>query len=209
MYRLVLGAVLILLGVLVNFTSGIYMAWLFYFFGLVCIVFHFLLGPMRLIQEAVEQGDMETASILLAKIKFPRLLLKPIRSAYYFIKSNMAMVNQDLSSAEENIRKSIGTKSKTMKEYEGVSYFQLGVIAYQKGDLKNASINLKEALRLGLPDKENTAAAYLQLATISMNRRDFRSVKEYFRKAKALKPTTKEIVSQIKEMEKYISRMPG
>lgn len=209
LYRLVLGAVLILLGVLVNFTSGIYMAWLFYFFGLVCIVFHFLLGPMRLIQEAVEQGDMETASILLAKIKFPRLLLKPIRSAYYFIKSNMAMVNQDLSSAEENIRKSIGTKSKTMKEYEGVSYFQLGVIAYQKGDLKNASINLKEALRLGLPDKENTAAAYLQLATISMNRRDFRSVKEYFRKAKALKPTTKEIVSQIKEMEKYISRMPG
>ncbi|HVB02267.1 MAG TPA: hypothetical protein VNE41_00975 [Chitinophagaceae bacterium] len=209
LYRLALGIVLILGGILVNLTAGIYMAWLLYFFGLICILTHFLLGSMRLVQEAIEQGDMETATSLLARIRFPGLLLKPIRSAYYFVKSNMDMVNQDLGSAEENIRKSIGTKSKTMKEYEGMSYFQLGVIAYQKGDLKNASIHLREAIRLGLPDKENTAAAYLQLATIAMNRRDFRNVREYFRKAKALKPSTPEIISQIREMEKYISRMPG
>jgi tetratricopeptide (TPR) repeat protein len=209
LYRLHLGIALILAGVLVNFTTGIYMAWILYFLGLVCIALDLLMGPMRLIQEAVEQGDMEQATVLLARIRFPGLLLKPVRSAYYFIKSNMAMVNQDLGSAEENIRKSIGTKSKTMKEFEGISYFQLGVIAYQKGDLKTANINLKEAIRLGLPDKENTAAAYLQLATIAMNRRDFRTVKSYFKKAKDLRPSTPEIASQIKEMEKYISRMPG
>lgn len=209
LYRLFLGISLIAIGVLVNLTTGIFMAWIIYFLGLVCIALDLFLGPMRLIQEAVEQGDMDAAAALMARVRYPRLLLKPVRSAYYFIKSNMAMVNQDLGSAEENIRKSIGTKSKTMKEFEGVSYFQLGVIAYQKGDLKSANTNLKEAIRLGLPDKENTAAAYLQLATIAMNRRDFRTVKVYFKKAKDLKPTTPEIASQIKEMEKYISRMPG
>ena len=34
-------------------------------------------------------------------------------------------------------------------------------------------------------------------------------VKDFFRKAKALKPTTPQIVDQIKQIEKYISRMPG
>jgi hypothetical protein len=42
-----------------------------------------------------------------------------------------------------------------------------------------------------------------------MNKREFRAAKDFFRRAKALKPTTKEIVSQIKEIEKYISRIPG
>jgi len=31
----------------------------------------------------------------------------------------------------------------------------------------------------------------------------------FVRKAKACKPTTKQVVDQIKEIEKYISRMPG
>jgi hypothetical protein len=42
-----------------------------------------------------------------------------------------------------------------------------------------------------------------------MSRRDFKTAKDYFRRAKAQKPTTDQIVSQIKEMDKYISRMPG
>lgn len=62
---------------------------------------------------------------------------------------------------------------------------------------------------MGLPDKENTAAALLTVASIAMSRRDFKSAKDYFRRAKAQKPTTEQIVSQIKEMDKYISRMPG
>jgi len=42
-----------------------------------------------------------------------------------------------------------------------------------------------------------------------MTRREFRQAKDFFRRAKALKPTTPEIVSQIKQIEKYISRIPG
>ena len=63
--------------------------------------------------------------------------------------------------------------------------------------------------RKGLPDKENQAAAFLQLCSIMMTKREFRAAKDFFRKAKALKPTTPQIVDQIKQIEKYISRIPG
>lgn len=209
LYRLYVALVVILIGVWVNISSGILIAWIIYLLGLILLIGHFMVGPMRLIQEAVEAGEFEQARKLLDTIRFPKLLFKPLRQAYYLIRSNLDMVNQDLSSAEANIRKSLETKSKTMKEYEGVSYFQLGAIAYQKGDLKTAYANLRTAIRLGLPDKENTAAAYLQLAAIALNRRDFKAVKMYFKKAKDLKPTTPELVKQIREMEKYITRIPG
>jgi hypothetical protein len=42
-----------------------------------------------------------------------------------------------------------------------------------------------------------------------MNRREFRAAKSYIAKAKAYKPTTPQIVEQIKQIEKYIGRMPG
>jgi hypothetical protein len=47
------------------------------------------------------------------------------------------------------------------------------------------------------------------LCSIMMNKREFRAAKEYFRKAKSFKPTTPQIVDQIKQIEKYITRMPG
>jgi Tfp pilus assembly protein PilF len=124
------------------------------------------------------------------------------------MQSNLAMQNEDLDKAESAVRASIKSGSPT-REHEGMQYFQLGIIASQKNDSKTASENLRRALKLGLPDKENTAAALLQLCSISMSRRDFKAAKEYFRRAKEQKPTTEQIKSQIKEMDKYISRMPG
>jgi hypothetical protein len=47
------------------------------------------------------------------------------------------------------------------------------------------------------------------MCSIMMNKREFRAAKDFFRKAKALKPTTPQIVDQIKQIEKYISRIPG
>jgi Tfp pilus assembly protein PilF len=68
---------------------------------------------------------------------------------------------------------------------------------------------VRQALTKGLPDKENQAAAYLQMCSLMMNKREFRAAKDFFRKAKALKPTTPQLVDQIKQIEKYISRIPG
>ncbi|GEP94756.1 tetratricopeptide repeat protein [Chitinophaga cymbidii] len=207
-YRLPLGIVLLLGGIALGLSVGWWEAAIVLVLAVICIVTHFLFGPMRLVQEAVEAGDVETAMAIMNKISFPKLLYKPIRSVYYFMQSNLAMYNQDLDKAELAVKQSIKSGS-PMKEYEGMQYFQLGTIAYQKNDTKTADQNLKKAVRLGLPDKENTAAALLTLCSIAMSRRDFKIAKDYFRRAKAQKPTSEQIVGQIKEMDKYISRMPG
>ena len=96
-----------------------------------------------------------------------------------------------------------------MPEAEGANKLQLGMMAMQRGDMKQGESYIRAAIRAGIPDKESEAAAYLSMCQIFMNKREFRAAKEYFRKSKALKPTTPDIVKQIKELEKYISRMPG
>ncbi len=83
------------------------------------------------------------------------------------------------------------------------------MMAIQKGDLKQAETYMRAAIRLGIPDKESEAVAFLGMCQIFMNKREFRAAKDYFRKAKACKPKTKQVVDQIKEIEKYISRIPG
>jgi Tfp pilus assembly protein PilF len=85
----------------------------------------------------------------------------------------------------------------------------MGMLSLQKNDMKQGESYIRAALRKGLPDKENQAAAYLQMCSLMMNKREFRAAKDFFRKAKALKPTTPQIVDQIKQIEKYISRIPG
>ncbi|MGN6510996.1 MAG: tetratricopeptide repeat protein, partial [Chitinophaga sp.] len=99
-YRLPLGIVLLAAGIALGIAFGWWEAAIVLFVAVICIVTHFLFGPMRLIQEAVEAGDVETATRLLNQIKYPKLLIKPIRSGYYMMQSNMAMYTQDLDKAE-------------------------------------------------------------------------------------------------------------
>lgn len=207
-YRLPLGIILLIGGIVMGITVGWWEATIVLVLAVICLVTHFMLGPMRLVQDAVEAGDIDGAMRIMNSIKFPQLLYKPIRSAYYFMQSNLAMSNKDLDKAESAIRQSIKSGS-PMKEQEGMQYMQLGAIAYQKNDLKAADQNLRKAIRIGLPDKENRAAALLQLTSIAMSRRDFKTAKDFFRRAKAENAKTPELVSQIKEIDKFISRMPG
>ena len=51
-------------------------------------------------QEHMEAGDMEAAEKVLNSVKFPNLLYKPIRSVYYTLKGNIAMMKQDFAGAE-------------------------------------------------------------------------------------------------------------
>ena len=207
-YRLYLGLALIAVGVLANVYSGFWPAFPAYLIGLILIAGHFFIGPLRLIQEHMEAGDLDGAKRVLASIKYPNLLYKPIRSAFFTFKGQLAMMEQDFDTAEKNMKKclDLGTP---MKEVKGASMLQMGMISLQKNDFKQAEKYIRQAIREGLPDKENEAAAYLQMCNIMMNKREFRAAKEFFRKAKALKPTTAELVKQIKEIEKYISRLPG
>ena len=207
-YRLLLSAFFLVFGIIVNLEAGFWPSFILYLIALVLVVGHFLFGPMRLIQGHMENGDMVGAQKVIDSIWFPRLLIKPVRSVYYTLKGNLDMVNQNFDSAEANMKKSLSL-GLPMKEAEGSNKLQLGMIAMQKGNIKEAENYIRQAIRTGLPDKENAAAAYLQLSSIMINKREFRAAKEYFRKVKSLKPTTPQIVDQIKQMEKYITRMPG
>jgi tetratricopeptide (TPR) repeat protein len=207
-YRFYLAILCLVGAVITNILAGFWPAFFLYLIAAILLFSHFFFGPLRLIQEYMESGDMEGAEKVLNSIWFPNLLYKPIRSVYYTLKGNLAMMKQDFTSAEKHMKKGLDL-GMPMKEAEGASLLQMGMLAVQKNDLKQAESYIRQALRKGLPDKENHAAAYLQMCSIMMNKREFRAAKDFFRKAKALKPTAPEIVSQIKQLEKYISRVPG
>jgi tetratricopeptide (TPR) repeat protein len=214
-YRLWIGLVLLALAIYTNMEAGFWPAFILYFLAVIAILGHFLLGPMRLIQGYMEEGDIEGAKKVLASIWFPGLLIKPVRSVYYTIKGNLAMAENNFEVAEQHLKKGNDLMSNStlmqgqMKQAEGANKLQLGMLAMQKGDMKQAESYIRQAIRAGLPDNENNAVAYLQLCSIMMNKREFRAAKEFFRKAKGYKPTTPQIVDQIKQIEKYIGRMPG
>ena len=207
-YRLYIGILVAILGGVINYFSGFWPGFPFYLIGLVLILGHFFFGPLRIIQEYLEAGDMDGAEKVLATIKFPGLLYKPIRSVFYTLKGNVAMMKQDFDGAEIMMKKGLDL-GMPMKEAEGASMLQMGMLNMQKNDLRQAESYIRGALRKGLPDKENEAAAYLQMCSLMMNKREFRAAKDFFRKAKALKPKTEQIIDQIKQIEKYITRMPG
>lgn len=208
-FRLWIGLVLLALAIYTNMEAGFLASFLIYLLAIIAILGHFLLGPMRLIQTAMEEGNMEEAKRVVDGILFPALLIKPIRSVYYTIKGNLAMASQDFEGAETMMKKGLSLGGTLTKQAEGPNKLQLGMLSMQKGDMRQAEAYIRQAIRAGLPDDENNAAAYLQLCSIMMNKREFRAAKEYFRKAKSFKPTTPQIVDQIKQIEKYITRMPG
>ncbi|MBS1626366.1 MAG: hypothetical protein JSR09_03225 [Bacteroidetes bacterium] len=208
-YRLQLSLLLVVLGVVLNVTgTGFWPTFPLYFVSVIGIFTHYFIGPLRLIQKPMEEGKVEEVEKILNTIKFPNLLYKPIRSTYYTIKGNMAMMKQDFDTAEKHLKKS-SELGAPMPEAEGANKLQLGMMAMQKGDFKQAESYVRAAIRAGIPDKESEAVAYLSMCQIFMNKREFRAAKDFFRKAKACKPKTQQVVEQIKDLEKYISRVPG
>ena len=209
-YRFWLSLVAIFGAIILNVTktSGFWPTFPLYFVGVIGLASHFFIGPLRLIQEPMEAGNTAEVERILNTVWFPNLLYKPVRSTFYTIKGNLAMMNQDFDAAEKHLKKSNEIGS-AMPEAEGANKLQLGMMAMQKGDLKQGESYIRAAIRAGIPDKESEAVAYLQMCQIFMNKREFRAAKDFFRKAKALKPKTKQVIDQIKEIEKYISRMPG
>lgn len=209
LYRLPIIALLIIGGILSHLYGDPILAWILYVLAFISLLLYFLISTMRIVQEAVSDGDVDRAMLYLNKIKFPRLLLKSVRSGYYMLQSNLNMASDDLTSAEANIRKSLNTKSSLDGDMKGTSLMQLGFIQLKQNKGKEAKQTLLEAVKMGIADKENLAAVYLQLCNMELQRGANKMGKEYFRKAKALKPKTEEIVKQIQMMDKNISRLPG
>ncbi len=209
-YRFWLSLIAIAAAIILNVTgaAGFWPTFPLYFLGVIGLLSHFFIGPLRLIQEPMEAGNIEEVKRILDSVWFPNLLYKPVRSTFYTIKGNLAMMEQDFDSAEKHLKKSSDLGS-PMPEAEGANKLQLGMMSMQKGDLKQGESYIRAAIRAGIPDKESEAVAYLSMCQIFMNKREFRAAKDFFRRAKACKPKTKQVLDQIKEIEKYISRIPG
>lgn len=206
--RMPIAFVLIGLGFILGFEVSWWIGWLPFLIAILMVVAHYMVGPMTLIQKYIEEGDMEGAQALMDKVKKPEWLYKPVRSSYYMLRANLSTMTDDLDKAEADLKKGLES-GMPEKEYEGTAYLQLGSIAYKKGNTKEAYEYLRKAVKMGLPDKDSEATAYLQLSGLCMQRRDFRSSKLYFNKAKACKSKNQQVVEQIKEMTKYMARIPG
>lgn len=208
MYRLPLAILMLGLGFWLGFEVTWWIAWLPFLVAILMVVAHFLIGPMTLIQKYIEEGDTDGAQKLMDRVKYPNLLYKPVRSSYYMLRANISTMTDDLDKAEADLKKGLEA-GMPEKEFEGSAYLQLGAIAFKKGNNKEAYEHLRKAVKLGLPDKDSEATAYLQLSGLCMQRRDFRSSKLYFTKAKACKSKNEQVVAQIAELSKYMSRIPG
>lgn len=208
-YRLYAAIALLIVGILLHIFVHKGWQWsiFIYLIAISFIAYDIFIGPMRYLQKRVEAGDIEGAKEVMSWIRFPNLLIKPVRQGYYMLQSNFAMANQDLDTAEASIRKSLASKSDLMgTSQEGTSYLQLGGIAIQKGDTKEAIKNLKIAIQKGLPDDDNLATAYLQMCTIYAQRREIRVAKEYLRRANNLKVKNDEIKKHLKDINKQMAR---
>lgn len=206
--RLIIAVVLIGLGFYLGFKVSWWLGWLPFFIASLTILAHFMVGPISLMQRYVESGDVEGAQKLLVKVKYPKLLYKPIRSAYYMLKANFSTMNDDLDLAEQELREGLASGSAD-KDFQGTAYLQLGSIAFKKGNIKEAYTHLQTALKAGLPDPDSNATAYLQLTSICIQRRNFKGAKVYYNRAKAAKPKNEQIVEQLNELKKHIARIPG
>lgn len=207
-FRLPIGLLLIALGIYLGIEQTWWLGWLPIFIGVLTILAHFLVGPVSLLQRYVEEGDIEGAQKLIMSVRYPNLLIKPVRSAYYMLKANFSTMNEDLDAAEAEIKKGLEAGT-TDKQFQGTALLQLGSIAYRKGNMREAYENLRKAVKAGLPDGDSEATAYLQLSSICMQRRDFKGAKFYYNKAKDCKAKNEQILEQLAELKKYISRIPG
>lgn len=206
--RLWIAIALVALGIYLGVQVTWWLGWLPIFVAIILVIAHFLVGPITIMQKYIEEGDVEGAQKILKKVKYPNLLYKPIRSAYYMLKANFSTMDDDLDLAEAELKKGLAAGSAD-KDFQGTALLQLGSIAYRKGNMKEAYEQLRKAVQAGLPDADSTATAYLQLASICMQRRDFKGSKFYFSKAQSAKPKNEQIIEQLNEMKKYMARMPG
>lgn len=209
-YRFWAGIASLIIGLLLQFAGlgDIWAAIIFYTLSVIAIFTHFFIGPLRLVQEPMENGEVEKVEQIINSIWFPNLLFKPIRSSYYTLKGNMAMMSKDFDSAEKHLKKSASISS-SLANNEGTNTMQLGLMAIQKSNYKEGEKYLRAALNKGITDKESEAMAFLGMVQVYMSRNDFKAAKNFFRRAKDCKPKNEQVVNQIKDLDKHLARIPG
>jgi hypothetical protein len=121
-YRLWAGVASLVIGLVLQFggLGDIWAAIIFYTLSFIAVFTHFFIGPLRLVQEPMENGDMEEVERIINTVWFPGLLFKPIRSTFYTLKGNIAMMNKDFDGAEQHLKKSASIGSTLADIFFGI-----------------------------------------------------------------------------------------
>ena len=131
-YRLLIGIAMLGLAILsiIKPVSGPH--FILYFIAVVLILGHFLFGPMRLIQSAMEEGDMEGAKNR-GLHKFSGFADQTRSLCLLYPPGNLAMMSNDYDAAEKHMKRGLelGGGSLT-KQAEGPNKLQLGMLSLQK-----------------------------------------------------------------------------
>ena len=69
LYRLFFALGLLVAGILSHLFADVILAWILYILALVSVLLHFMIGTMRLVKDAVEDGDVDQALVYIQKIK--------------------------------------------------------------------------------------------------------------------------------------------
>jgi hypothetical protein len=88
----------------------------------------------------------------------------------------------------------------------GMYYFLKGTISMQKQDFNGGAEHMKTSLKIGLPDADSQAMAYLNLCGIEAKKGNKIGAKDYLDKAKKAKSTQPMIIDNIDQLDKGLKQ---
>lgn len=123
---------------------------------------------------------------------------KVLMAFYYLRKNNMDKAGSILAK--------INHPESMIESQQAYFYFLTASVELQNHKNTNAEKNFKKALNIGLRLKSDQAIAKLNLAGISLSRRNRKMAQHYLQEAKTL-DNKKILTSQIRELEGMMKRM--
>ena len=105
--RLALAILFLALGIAIHIYNGFGDAWYLYVASLLLLAAHFLFGNVWSAFRQMKRGNIDQASKLLAKIKYPDLLFKTHRAYYYFIQGMIALQHKALPLGKQHLAKAL------------------------------------------------------------------------------------------------------
>lgn len=85
-------------------------------------------------------------------------------------------------------------------------HFLKGTISMSRKEFGKSAEHMKEALKLGLPDADSQAMAYINLCGIEAQKGNKNGAKDFLEKAKKTKPTQPMILDQLDQLEKGLKQ---
>jgi tetratricopeptide (TPR) repeat protein len=150
--RLLLIGVFFIFGIIAPFAKlGGYITFAFLATAIVLLLGHFRHGPMLGILMALRKGNITQAEQLLNSIKRPAWLSARYKAYYHFGQSLVASHQQDIESAETHSEKALSIGYLQDKE-QGILYYNLARVAYEKDDWKKAKTQLEKLQTLNIED---------------------------------------------------------